>query len=90
MVNRAPPLHLIVTYKISDKQKTERFQQEQMVEDFYQKWNGQPCPGSEELDYDEQVRQEGEGKKDEEEVDYDEEVEREERMQEEVNKFFDD
>ena len=90
MVNRAPPLHLIVTYKISDKQKAERFQQEQMVENFYQKWNGQPCPGSEELDYDEQVRQEGEGKKNEEEVDYDEEIKREERMQEEVDKFFDD
>jgi len=91
MVNRAPPLHLIVTYKMTDKQKAERFQQEQMVEDFYQKWNGQPCPGAEEeLDYDEQVRREGQGKKEEEEIDYDEEVKREERMQNEVDKFFDD
>merc|ERR1719430_2981835 len=76
---------------MTDKQKAERFQQEQMVEDFYQKWKGQPCPGAEEeLDYDEQVRREGQGKKEEEEIDYDEEVKREERMQDEVDKFFDD
>lgn len=89
MINRAPPLHLIVTYKITDKQKEERLQKDQMVEEFYHKWNGHPCPGAEELQYDEQDKIH-EIEEENEEVDYDEEIRREEKMQDEVDKFFDD
>merc|ERR1719347_1277999 len=60
-----------------------------MVEEFYHKWNAHPCPGAEELQYDEQAKT-YEIKEENEEVDYDEEIRREEKMQDEVDKFFDD
>ena len=51
MVNRAPPLHLIVTYKIiTDKQKAEKLEQEKMVEEIYQRWNDCPYHVGQELD----------------------------------------
>ena len=55
MVNRAPPLHLLVSFKISDMQKTERLEQEKMAEEFNLKWNNNLCPGGEEMDYDEEI-----------------------------------
>ena len=88
MMNRAPPLHLIVTYKITDKQKAEKLEQEKMVEEIYQRWNDCPYPGGQELDYNKVVKENSRVEK--EELDFDEEVRREKRMQEEVDKFFDD
>ena len=58
MVNRAAPLHLVVSLKITDKQKMERLEQEKMAEQINLKWNNNLCPGGEEMDYDEEIAME--------------------------------